>query len=207
MAMMMTVIAMGFAAVPILASVNAESGDSRDQGTNMALAAAEAGMSLALLRQTQVQPTTAEPCVSESGGKLVLGKAQTSGAESGWCTPVTLTSASSPSPPPGTEVTYRIRPCYPESTCSQTPAICASSSENMVKIVATGSATVSGRQLTRRVATIACSKQESKTVIEEKTTSPPNVFASGQVVGIDWLTLDNGADVYAGGPAPTAPSP
>ncbi len=28
---------------------------------------------------------------------------------------------------------------------------------------------------------------------------PPNVYASGQVVGIDWLKMNNNAQVYAGG--------
>jgi hypothetical protein len=199
MAMLMTVIALGFAAVPILASVNAETGDSRDQGTNSALAAAEAGLSLALLRQNQMKPISEKPCVAEEGGKLALAKAQTSGNETGWCLPVTLTSSSTPAPPPGTAVTYRIRPCYPESTCAISPPICTASTENLVKIVSTGTATVSGRTVARRVASIGCSQQESKTVIEEKTTPPLNVFASGQVIGIDWLIMDNGAQVYAGG--------
>lgn len=198
MAMMMTVIGMGFAAVPILASVNADSGDSRDQGTNTALAAAEAGMSLALLRQNQMKPTTTEPCVGESSGKLALGKTQTSGNEVGWCTPVTLTSSSSSPPPAGTEATYRIKPCYPQSSCSGVTG-CAEASENQVKVVSTGTATVSGRQLTRRVATVACSKVETKTEKVEKTTTPPNVFAGGQIVGVDWVKLSNNAQVYNGG--------
>ncbi len=198
MALLMTTIALGFAAVPILASVNADTGDSRDQGTNMALAAAEAGMSLGLLRQTQMKPGSSEPCVSESGGKLVLGKAQTSGNESGWCTPVTLTSSSTPAPPPGTEATYRVKPCYPQSNCSGA-AGCAEASENQVKIVSTGVATVSGRQVQRRVATVACSKvKEEKEEKVEKTT-PPNVFAGGQIVGVEWIKMNNNAQVYNGG--------
>lgn len=197
MALLITTIAMGFAAVPILASVSSESGDSRDQGTNKALAAAEAGMSLALLRQNQMRPTTAEPCVSEASGKLALGKAQTSGTESGWCTPVTLTSASTPAPPPGTEVTYRVRPCYPQSACSGVTT--CESTENLVKVVSTGTATVTGRTVSRRLATAACSKSETKTVTKEETTTPPNVFAGGQIVGVSWIKMNNDAQVYNGG--------
>jgi hypothetical protein len=198
MALLLTTVAMGFAAVPILASVNTSTGDSRDQSTNMALAAAEAGMSLALLRQNQTTPTEAKPCASEEGGKLVLNKAQTSGTELGWCSPVTLTSASTPAPPPGTEVTYRVKPCYPQSNCAGVTG-CAETSENQVKIVSTGVATVSGRKVERRVATVACSKAETKTETKTEKTTPPNVFAGGQIVGVEWLKLNNDAQVYNGG--------
>lgn len=197
MAMMITIIALGFAAVPILASVNTDTGDSRDQGGNMALAAAEAGLSLALLRQNQQKPSSSEPCVTVSGGKLVLAKAQTSGTETGWCSPVTMTSASTPAPPAGTEVTYRVKPCYPQSGCSGVTT--CEAAENYVKVVSTGTATVSGRQVTRRVSSAACSKVETKTETKTVTTPPPNVFAGGQVVGVEWLKLHDDAQVYNGG--------
>ena len=62
MALMITVVAMGFAAVPVVASINAQNGDSRSQGGNEALAAAEAGAELALLRQSKLlsESTSAE---------------------------------------------------------------------------------------------------------------------------------------------------
>jgi hypothetical protein len=198
MAMLMTVICLGFAAVPILASINTQKGDARDQGTNKAQAAADAGLSLALLRQNQGSPTSSEPCVSISGGKLVPAKTQTSGTEAGWCTAVTMTSASTPAPPVGTEVAYRVRPCYPMSACSGVTG-CAESTENLVKVVSTGAATVGGRTVQRRVSSIACSKSETKTETKEEKKSPPDVFASGQVVGVEWIKLHDDAQVYNGG--------
>jgi hypothetical protein len=198
MAMLMTAIALGFAAVPILSSISSQSGTSRDQGTNVALTAAEAGVSLAMLRQNQVKPTSEKPCVGESGGKLVVAAAQTAEPEKGWCTPVTLTSTSVPAPPPGTEVTYRVKPCYPQSACTGVTT-CGSTTDNMkenlVKVVSTGTATVSTRKLTRRVSISACSKAVTKTT----ETLPPDVFAGGQTVGVDWIRMSNNAQVYSGG--------
>ncbi|HVV90643.1 MAG TPA: hypothetical protein VHB53_09130, partial [Solirubrobacterales bacterium] len=53
-AITVTFIGLGLAAVPVLASINTQHGDSRNQGSNQALAAAEAGANLALLRQSQM---------------------------------------------------------------------------------------------------------------------------------------------------------
>jgi hypothetical protein len=197
MALMITVIAMGLTAVPILASINTDTGDTRDQNSNVALAAAEAGMSLALLRQNQLEPTSTEPCVTVSSGKLAKAKAQTSGTQSGWCSAVALTSSSTPAPPPGTEVSYSVKPCYPQSNCAGVTACGAS--ENYVKVVSTGKATVAGRPVQRRIATVACSKSETKTETKEEKTSPPDVWAAGQMVGVEWVKLANNAQVYNGG--------
>ncbi len=169
-----TAIGLTFASVTIVASVHTQTGDSRDQASNAALAAADAGANLAVLRQSQMMPASTAPCVTESGGKLVTGAAQTSGSASGWCTavgPITLSQGT---------VTYQVKPEY-------------ATEANAIKVVATGSSSAGATTVTRRIALKASSTAGSSTAT--------NVWAGGQVVGIKSLTMSNGAQVYNGGAA------
>jgi hypothetical protein len=250
MALMITVIAMGFAAVPVVASINAQSGDSHSQGGNEALAAAEAGAELAVLRQGEQlqgdQPNV--PCLEG-----------TSLQSTGWCTatlPKTIGAAS---------FVYQVRPCFAESAaggpaCTSVTDVddstsnCATASE--MRVVSTGTATVGGREVHRRVVIDACVKtgsstpptpgsggtttpptepqqweterdeykkfegewhkkwEEKKTEIEKEDASgtsteavpgtpvitpPPNVWGSGQIVGVEGLAMSNNAQVFNGG--------
>ncbi len=178
MVMLITVVALGFAAVPIIASLNTQSGATRDQAGNSALAAAEAGINLAVLRQSQVVPPATSPCVTESGGALVSGAAATSGAV-GWCPAVGPKTVGS-----GT-FTYRVKPCYSGSACYASPT-------NKIIVVGTGTATANGRTVSRRVAVTATSSAGTAS-------AATNVFSNGQVVGIDSLTLEGNSKVHNGG--------
>src|ERR1700761_9142701 len=103
-------IGLGLAAVPVLASINAQHGDTHNQGSNQSLAAAEAGANLALQRQSQLVATTtsAKPCVGLNGTKLEAQATIASGTEAAWCAPVSMTASTSPAAPTGTEVVYRV---------------------------------------------------------------------------------------------------
>lgn len=75
--------AFAITSVAVMAAVTAQRGASRDQNVKAALAAAEAGVSQALLHYNRIPTTTATPCLVSSGGTVFL--AATSG---GWCAPV-----------------------------------------------------------------------------------------------------------------------
>jgi hypothetical protein len=245
MALMLTVIAMGMAAVPILAAVGSQEGDSRSQSGNEALAAAEAGAELAVLRQSKSlvnnKSSTIPPCAEGLNGTL---------ESSGWCskypaTPETFGNA---------KYQYQVRPCYSgtASACSnvQIPESCTTAEhKDLVQVVSIGYATVGGREVTRRVQLAACAtaanpaleaketekiaaqnekihheaelqeaekrlkEQEEKIekkktepgAYEEKTTTeksvqpPPNVWAAGQIIGKEWVHMNNNAQVLNGG--------
>jgi hypothetical protein len=112
--------ALGFALVSaaMVASVNVQRGSTRDADTKRALAAADGGAAVAVLRQNKLSSltSTASPCLGAgSGGVLVA----TSVAVDGWCPPVSGTLADG-------SYTYRVRP--------------VSSPTNEMTIVSTGTA-------------------------------------------------------------------
>jgi hypothetical protein len=219
MAMMITVVAMGLAAVPIMASINVQSGSSHNQAGNEALAAAETGAELAVLRQSELLPPSAEPCVSvNSNGTLArAGNYQTVGGAR-WCPPVTGSVGTA-------SYSYEVNPCYSESggntTCGAT---CENpTAEDLIRVVATGNGSATGSTVPKRIQVTACSKYvagppqvippSTPTSTTTKTTTttaystvtttvplpPPNIYASGQIVGIENLTMNNNAQVYNGG--------
>lgn len=208
-AITVTFIGLGLAAVPVLASINTQHGDSRNQGSNQALAAAEAGANLALLRQSQmIASTSAEkPCVGVTGEKLEAQAMITEGAESKWCKAVTMTSASSPAPPSGTEVVYHVMPCFHQASessscteltsCKAGKSYAEESKENLIKVVSEGKATVGGTKVTQRVAVVGC----SETLEEHEEIPPVEVFKGGEVVGIESLYFSGNSQVYHGGAA------
>jgi hypothetical protein len=203
-ALMITVIALGMAAVPIVASVNSQSGDSRNQSGNEARAAAETGAELALLRQSEILPASTSPCIVESAEKKLVTNNEVKEEGVGkWCGKVSGTVG-------GASFTYQVRPCYPESSCAISPTVCQTpATENLIQVVSTGFATVAGRELSKRVRTNSCSNVETSTKTETvatgKTTTttenfpPPEVFGGGQIVGIESLVLTNNAQIYNGG--------
>lgn len=208
-AVTVTFVGLGLAAVPVLASINTQNGDSQNQGSNQALAAAEAGANIALLRQSQMIASTSstKPCVGVGGEKLEAQAMLTTGAESTWCSAVTMTSTSSPAPPSGTEVVYRVMPCFHQTganaacteivSCSTGKSYAESTKENFVKIVSEGKATVRGKKVTKRVAVVACSENFE----ESKETPPAEIFEGGEVVGIESLFFKGNSKVYYGGAA------
>ena len=208
-AVTVTFVGLGLAAVPVLASINAQHGDSRNQGSNQALAAAEAGANIALLRQSQMISSTSpsKPCVAVNSGKLEAQAMLTSGAEATWCNAVTMTAASSPASPSGTAVVYHVMPCFHQAgensrcgeltPCAEGKTYAEAKEENLVKIVAEGKATVGGTPVAQRVAVTGCSTVESKS----KLIPPAEVFGGDQVVGIESLYIGGDSQVYHGGAA------
>ncbi len=227
MAMIITVIAMGMAAVPIVASVSSQSGGTNNQRGNEALAAAEAGAELAVLGQSQLLAGDPDAACVE-GGAL-------EGA--GWCPAV------GPNPIGAAEYRYQLRPCYQGGTggaeCAdaiESAQCSATAGGGAVQVVSTGLS----NGVTKRVEVTACAdagaglnelqieynqrviekeliettmreEEENGTDVEEVpgelipvegedvTVPPPNVYAQGQIVGIDWLDMHNDAQIYNGG--------
>jgi hypothetical protein len=152
MALMVTVVGMGLAAVPIVASVNSQTGNSRNLGGNEALAAAEAGAEVGLHKQglMHLAVDKSRLCVSETE------------AGPGWC-PTEPRADNTGTIVPGTvglaSYTYRVLPCYGAGAeyggCSAVAAS-AQCTEDPVQVVATGSAQVGGKTVKRRVSVIGC---------------------------------------------------
>jgi hypothetical protein len=93
--------AMGLASAAVMASVDSQHGTARDSGSKQAIAAADAGANIALLRLNRYASalTIATPCLGVSGGNLVL----TTKSADGWCPPVTGTVGDS-------TYSYRVTP-------------------------------------------------------------------------------------------------
>jgi hypothetical protein len=196
MALMITVIAMGFAAVPVVASINAQSGDSHNQGGNEALAAAEAGAELAMLRQSRGLEDE-DGCLEE-----------TSRQPSGWCSP----TASAPIG--AATFSYQVRPCYLEgesgNACTDSVDVsdgeeaCAAADE--FRVVSSGTATVGGATVTRRVEVSGCVTAEPGTPGTEGTTGTGGTPGTGGTEGGSG-TPGSGGSTGTGGTPPTTTPP
>jgi hypothetical protein len=92
-------ISSAFVAISITASMSAQSGTIRDSRSKRALAAADAGLGVALLRQNRYQTSPTSPCIYVSGGTLTTGSA----AGDGWCPAVSGTVG-------GVDYSYRVTP-------------------------------------------------------------------------------------------------
>ncbi len=235
-AMIITVVALGFAAVPIIASVNSQGGDSHNQGGNEALAAAEAGAELAVLHQGQ---WIADPQNPGSASLACVEEDDRHGAPNsdGWCNRFPAEPGLEPIGTAG--FYYQLRPCYVAGVNGRCDAAAGASrcdqasGAEPVQVVSTGVARVGGNEVTKRVEVTACAtlgcpqcvlKEREKELLEEVieteektgktveiitgppttktepvTIPPPNVFAKGQIVGVEWLNMNNNAQVYNGG--------
>jgi hypothetical protein len=85
-AMFATIASLGMAGAAVMSSVNVQHGSHRDGDSKSAIAAADAGANIALLRLNRYATafSTSTPCLGVSGGTLVLSAATTDG----WCPPV-----------------------------------------------------------------------------------------------------------------------
>jgi hypothetical protein len=110
--------ALAIVSVGVVASVRAQQGTARDQGSKGALAAAEAGVNRALLHYNRMPTEAPNSCLVNSGSTTFAEPVQSSGAASGWCRPVSGEIESG-------SFTYSVLP---------TPA------EGMIEIVSTGTA-------------------------------------------------------------------
>jgi hypothetical protein len=84
---------LGLGSAAVLSSVNVQQGSHRDSDSKSAIAAADAGANIALLRLNRYASalTTSNPCLGVSNGTLALSKA----SADGWCPEVTGTVGSS----------------------------------------------------------------------------------------------------------------
>jgi hypothetical protein len=128
-AMFVTVIGLALAAVPIMASVNSQGADQRDQLSDAALTAADSGAELAVTRQALMTSklTAARPCVA-AGGTTLEAVAATA---NGWC-PRVPTTGSEAAGRGG--FSYRVRP-----------------TTKAISVVSTGTASGSDGTATRRL--------------------------------------------------------
>jgi len=96
-----TVASLGLASAAVMSSVDVQVGAKRDQGSKNAIAAADAGAGVALLRLNRYAGalSTATPCLGLSGSTLVV----TTAAADGWCPEVSGTVGSS-------TYSYRVTP-------------------------------------------------------------------------------------------------
>jgi len=83
--MLMLVAATAVAGAGVTAAIRGQDGVVRDQGTKSALAAAESGVSQAMLRYNRVPTSGANACVRDTGGTVFLSAP----AANGWCDAVT----------------------------------------------------------------------------------------------------------------------
>ncbi|MBS1843546.1 MAG: hypothetical protein JST53_03920 [Actinobacteria bacterium] len=225
---MITVVAMGMAAVPVIATVGSQEGSSRNQGSNEALAAAEAGAELAVLRQSKMLTENTAATVPSCVAPATL---ETSGASAGWCSAYPTAKETYGN----AKFQYRVRPCYAggitSTACNsvQLPESCKlSEGKDLVQVVSTGYATVGGREVTARVQVAACAvavnpqlreaekrfeeklaqiektktepgAYEEKSTTEQKKVPPPEIWATGQIIGLEWVKMSGNSQVLNGG--------
>lgn len=98
--LMIIVAGLGLSGAAVAASIQTQSGSIRDEGSKDALAAADAGIQIALYRQNKIATSSTLPCVVlGSGTDLVPGTA----LADGWCPAWTGTVG-------GRSYTYRVKP-------------------------------------------------------------------------------------------------
>jgi hypothetical protein len=143
-ALFVTIIALTLASVPIMASVNTDRSDSRDQASDSALAAADTGASMAVSRQTQMAKlvSTSKPCVKLNGTKLEAVAVEASG----WCPAVPATSIGN------STYSYQVKPAYTSSGAT-------------ISVLATGTTTTGVRTVTRRLLVNASSTGGASRVV------------------------------------------
>jgi hypothetical protein len=100
-ALFATIAAFGLATAAVMATVNAQHGSTRDHNSKEAIAAADAGANVAMLRLNRYASalSAATPCLGTSGTTLVL----TGAAGDGWCPELTGTVG-------GSTYAYRVTP-------------------------------------------------------------------------------------------------
>ena len=174
--LVITTIAVGLAVggVAAVTASNAMQGSSRDESSKDALAAAEAGTQLALLRQNQVAVSDLLPCVSLSAGSLVTGLVGTGG----WCSEFSGTVGDA-------SYSYRVRPPQVTDLLSR------------VEIVSTGTS----NGVTRRLHTIAESPRADSIFAESTVKSDDDIVLDqnseiyGNVATNGDLDINSNADV------------
>jgi hypothetical protein len=174
----MMLAALGIVSVGVVASVNAQSGTVRDQGTKSAVQVAEAAVNEALLHFNRIKPSDTNPC-----SPLPDPASASPPDGSGWCQAV-IDSFN------GAAFTYWVHPWQTSSVspgsgsggpCDDATGTNAGE-KHMLDVV--GTSTVNGA--TRRIA------------VRASASSSWQVFACYQVKAGEWIQLDSNAEIRAG---------
>lgn len=115
------IVVLGLSSAAALTAISTIRGASRDSESKSALAAADAGASLALARQNTIAATGANPCLASGAGGVLY---PSGAASDGWCSPVTGSVN-------GETYSYRTRP----------------SSDGTLEVVSTGDASDVNRRI------------------------------------------------------------
>ncbi len=168
--LLVLVVGLGFATAAIVASVSSQRGSVLDQNRKEGIAAADAGIDQAVLRQNKIVTTSSAPCLvpSVSGGVLSL----TPGARLSdlWCPAVTESVGSA-------TYSYRTYPVIPAAgDCLRNSA---GQCVNGVNVASTGTA----NGVSRRV------------LVRTSAPSGVDIFGANRAVGVDGVTIGGNSDV------------
>jgi hypothetical protein len=168
--LLVLVIGLGFSTVAIVASVTSQQGSVRDQDRKTAIAAADAGIDQAILRQNKIATTSSNPCLrpTVSGGQLSLTPGPPDA--DGWCPTVTGTVG---------DASYAYR-TYP------VPSVTGDCLRNSV-----------GQCVTAvNVASVGTSDAVSRRVlVSTSAPSGTDIFGNFRAVGVDDVTVGGNSDV------------
>jgi hypothetical protein len=169
-------IAFSFAGAAVVYSVNTQHGTIRDRGSKQAIAAADAGANIALMRMNQFSKavSTANPCIGVSGSVLVVTKAEADG----WCPTVSGTVG-------GATYSYRVGPT---TTACSTATYC---------VVATGTSNGVSRRVDVTLGTSSVGGAFSRAgVLGQEDITLENNTHIGVGVGTNGnVNLSNGSDI------------
>jgi hypothetical protein len=130
-------VAFSFASAAVVYSVNTQHGTVRDHDSKEAIAAADAGANVALMRMNQFSKavSTANPCVGVSGSLLVVTKAEADG----WCPQLTGTVGNA-------TFSYRVGPTSASCSVSTSCVVSVGTSNGVSRRVEVtlGTSTVGG---------------------------------------------------------------
>src|SRR3954452_14024609 len=169
-------IAFSFAGAAVVYSVNTQHGTIRDRGSKQAIAAADAGANVALMRMNQFSKAVsiANPCIGVSGSILVVTKVEADG----WCPTVSGTVG-------GATYSYRVGP---STTACSTATYC---------VVATGTSSGVSRRIDVTLGTSSVGGVLSRAGLigDEDITLENNVDIRVGVGTNGNISLSNGASI------------
>lgn len=172
-ALFATIAGMGLAGAAVIASVDVQQGTKRDSASKNAIAAADAGASVALMRLNRYGSafTASTPCLGVSGGSLVLSGA----AADGWCPAIAGTVG-------GSSYVYRSTPAVAGGTMS---------------VVSTGTAGSVSRRITVafKTTTVGSALSSAGLIGQDKITLGNSVDVRVNVGTNGDVTLENSATI------------
>jgi hypothetical protein len=152
-----TVASFALASTAVVATVDTQHGTARDHDSKEAIAAADAGANVALLRlnryATSLSTSSSSNCLGVSGTTLVI----TGASADGWCPAIGGVVGES-------TYSYRVTPLTTSGTMS---------------VISTGSSSAVARRVS----------------VSLKATSAGSVLTEAGLIGQEWITLENSADV------------